>query len=268
MKLLPEEDYQSQEGEWGRLMKDPYHWLEFLVTMHHIKKYLPKSGKVLDAGGGPGRYSIELCRAGYDVVLLDIEPEYIAFAKEKIKLESQDVQNRLSERIVGDIRDLSCFKTDYFDIVLCLGSPLTEVSKETERLTAVMELVRVAKPGAVVCLSVVGYLGMLRTVLRKVSDELLIPRYWEGMKSGDNFVRGKVWHFFRAGELRNLAESCGLTTLEMVGCEGISAGLPEATNAVAQDEAKWKRWVELVLATAAEASVVDMSDHILYIGKS
>jgi hypothetical protein len=38
--------------------------------MHFLEKYLPKKGLVLDAGGGPGRYTIELAKKGYDVVLL------------------------------------------------------------------------------------------------------------------------------------------------------------------------------------------------------
>lgn len=44
--------------EWRRLRQDPYHQIEFTVTMHFLEKYLPKHGLVLDAGGGPGRYAI------------------------------------------------------------------------------------------------------------------------------------------------------------------------------------------------------------------
>ena len=65
-----------ETGEWNRLVMDAYHSLEFLVTMHYLRKHLPETGKVLDAGGGPGRYAIELCRAGYAVILLDIDPRF------------------------------------------------------------------------------------------------------------------------------------------------------------------------------------------------
>ena len=75
-------------------------------------------------------------------------------------------------------------------------------------------------------------------------------------------------HVFRgARDISPLAESCGLTTLEMVGCEGLSTGLFEATNTVAEDPTKWERWVELVLETATEPAIVDMAAHILYIGR-
>jgi len=57
-------DYYDQkaEDEWKRLVQDPYHRLEFIVTMHFLNKHLPKSGLILDAGGGPGRYTIELAK--------------------------------------------------------------------------------------------------------------------------------------------------------------------------------------------------------------
>lgn len=48
----------------------------------------------------------------------------------------------------------------------------------------------------------------------------------------------------------------------------LSAGLREATNRLAEDAAKWQKWVELVLAISAEPAVVDMAEHILYIGRT
>jgi ubiquinone/menaquinone biosynthesis C-methylase UbiE len=201
-------------------------------------------------------------------VLLDKNPEYIALAQERIQSEPHHIQSRLLDCIVGDIRDLSSFERSRFDSVLCLGGPLTQISDDAERVTATKELVRVAKPGALVFLSVAGHLAMLRTVLCKASDELIVPRYWELIKQGEgnNFVGGSLWHFFRAEELRQLAESCGLTTLQMAGCEGLSTGQPEATNALAEEETKWARWVEMVLSTSAEPAIVDMAEHMLYIG--
>jgi ubiquinone/menaquinone biosynthesis C-methylase UbiE len=255
--------------EWQRLTRDPYHSLEFLVTMHYLRKHLPPTGRVLDAGSGPGRYAIELCRAGYEVALLDVSSELIATAQEKFRSEPETVQKRLLEFAVGDVRDLSQFETNQFDAVLCLGGPLTHTSVEADRLGAVSELVRVAKPGAIVSIAVIGYLAVLRTILVRFSDDLLVPSFEELVARGDTIgATGTLWHFFRADELRQLAESCGLKTVGMAGCEGLSTGLAEATNLLRQDEAKWERWVDLVLETSTEPTVVDMAEHILYIGRA
>jgi SAM-dependent methyltransferase len=64
----------SVRKEWRRLIWDAYHRLEFETTLHFLEKYLPAKGLILDAGGGPGRYTLELARRGYQVVLLDMTP--------------------------------------------------------------------------------------------------------------------------------------------------------------------------------------------------
>ena len=236
--------------------------------MRCLRKHLPPSGQVLDAGGGPGRYALELCRFGYEVVLFDISPVLLDVAREQFKAEPQPVQQRLLKLVAGDIRDLSRFEANRFDAVLCLGGPLTHISDEAGRREAMCELVRVAKPGATVCVSVMGLLAVLRTILSRFSDEILHPSFQSLVEQGDTLgTTGTMWHFFRADELRELAESCGLTTLEMAGCQGLSTGLVGATNQLGQDEAKWRRWVEVILQTSAEPSIVDMAEHILYVGR-
>jgi ubiquinone/menaquinone biosynthesis C-methylase UbiE len=258
----------NPEREWERLARDPYHTLEFSVTWHYLQEYLPPNGQILDAGGGPGRYALELCQAGYEVVLLDISSGLISVAQDKFKKEPESVQKRLLEFAVGDIQDLSHLETNRFDAVLCLGGPLTHISDAVGRFQALSELVRVAKPGAIVCLSVMGYWAVLRTILARFSDELVTPYFETLVEQADTPGSTKtMWHFFRADELRQYAEKCGLTTLKMAGCEGLSTGLAEATNILGQDETKWQRWEKLVIKTSAEPSIVDMAEHILYIGR-
>jgi ubiquinone/menaquinone biosynthesis C-methylase UbiE len=257
---------QDPEREWRRLVFDAYRSLEFLVTMHYIRRHFPDTGRVLDAGGGPGRYSVELCRSGYDVVLLDPSPRLIDFAREKFEPEPPDVRRRLTASVVGDVRDLSTFNSDSFDAALCLD-PLSYLPDPSDQTRAIHELIRVCKQGATVCLSARGYLAVLRTLLARFRDQLIDPEIELLVSHGNNVCGGVLCHFYRAEELRELAESCGLHTLDMAGCEGLSAGLPEATNFVAQEKAAWQRWVKLLLETSSEPAVVDMAEHILYVGQ-
>jgi len=55
---------QDPQREWDRLVRDAYHSLEFTVTMDVLHRHLPAGCTVLDAGGGPGRYALALCRHG------------------------------------------------------------------------------------------------------------------------------------------------------------------------------------------------------------
>ena len=146
--------------------------------------------------------------------------------------------------------------------------PITHISNAVDRVTAVSELARVAKPHAPVYISVIGYLALQRTILSQFSADLLEPLYRKLTEQGDAHVGGMLWHFFRADELRQLAESCGLASLEMAGCEGLSSGLPKATNALAEDQSKWRVWFELLLNTCTEPAIVDTAEHVLYIGRA
>ncbi|MFX0203213.1 MAG: class I SAM-dependent methyltransferase, partial [Candidatus Hodarchaeota archaeon] len=143
--------------EWQRLERYPYHQLEFNTTMHFLKKYLPEKGNILDAGGGPGRYTINLAKQGYRVTLLDCTHKLLEIAEQKIK--ENGVQENVNQIIEGSIEDLSCFQDGEFDAVLCLGGPMNHLVEKEKRLAASSELVRVAKVGAPLFISVIGRLA-------------------------------------------------------------------------------------------------------------
>ncbi|WP_458206058.1 class I SAM-dependent methyltransferase [Haladaptatus sp. NG-SE-30] len=91
------------EGEWGRLEATFKNSLEFESTTDYLDQYLPASGRVLDAGGAAGRYSVWLAEQGYDVTLLDLSAEQVAIARERV------AEHGLEDRVTvqqGDIRDL------------------------------------------------------------------------------------------------------------------------------------------------------------------
>ncbi len=64
--------------EWDRL-DNPYSRIEFTTTTHLIDKYFKNISNVIDIGSGPGRYSIELIKRGFDVSLLDLSQNLIAY---------------------------------------------------------------------------------------------------------------------------------------------------------------------------------------------
>lgn len=159
-----------------RLKEDAYHSIEFSTTLMFLSKYLPKGGLILDAGGGTGVYTMELAKKGHDVVLLDLSKENIDEAKKEIaKLKEK---RRVKDTIVGDITDLSRFKDSTFDAVLCLGGPISLVYGKSNRRKAMSELVRVAKPGAPIFISVMNRYGYA----------LLAPRGWPKEIATTNFV--------------------------------------------------------------------------------
>ena len=103
---------------------------------------------MLDAGSGPGRFTLEMLRLGAHVTALDISPGQLELLRARVP----DI-----EAVVGDITDLSRFPDDTFDVTVCFGGPLSYVVDRAER--AVAELARVTRPGGHLLVSVMGLAG-------------------------------------------------------------------------------------------------------------
>lgn len=254
--------------EWRRLQQDPYHQIEFMLTMRFLEKYMPKRGTVLDAGGGPGRYSIELAKQGYSIVLLDLVPEMLEIARRKMK--RAGVLRKVRQFTQGSIEDLSAFSDASFDAVLCLAAPLNHLLEAKRREKAAEELTRVAKKKAPIFVSVISRIGLLKTILINFPQEMQYAKHhWEigdyvpGLQ-GEGFTAA---HWFLPEELRDLFERHGVDVLEMAGLEGLSSHQPKETNRLYKDQERWRMWLEILLCTCTHPSVVGSAEHFLFVGK-
>lgn len=270
-KLKVKEIYGKMvKREWMRLVKDPYHRFEFNTTMSFIKKYFPFKGIVLDAGGGPGRYTIEFAKMGYDVVLLDFTPELLERAKRQIA--RAGVRKKVKQILEGSITDLSMFEDNSFDAVVCLGGPLSHVRGDNLQSKAVSELVRVAKHNAPVFISVMGKLAVLAASARYWPDEIEMTKHFREIwnEGTDNIWCGGLsfCHFFLPEELDALVTKNGLKIQERVGLEGLASNMRREINAIARHRpTAWKNWLECHEALCTHPSVYATSGHMLVIGR-
>ena len=262
------------EYEWNRLVQDAYHQLEYIVHTHFLDKYLPKRGLILDAGGGPGRYTMDLAKKGYDMILLDLSPNCLEIAKREIK--KAKGRGNVKKIVEGSIVDLSEFRGEFFDAVVCLGA-LSHVIDKAEREKAAGELVRVAKNEAPLFVSVISRYGVFRTILQRLPEELVDPTHEETFTEGLHHAHRinplepsagfTDAFFFLPHELRELFEKKGVKTLEMATCEGLSSHLQEQTNAIYNDKAKWNRWLKTILQSCNDPCLLGLGEHLLYVGR-
>lgn len=253
------------ETEWKRVVSTPYHRLEFETSTHFLEEHLPKSGLLLDAGGGPGRYTVELAKKGYDVVLLDIAPANLAFAKEKVRRAGQGA--RVKRFVKGSIEDLSMFPDEYFDAVLSLGGPLCHLVSQAARRRAIDELVRVCKGGGTILVSVIGRLGAAVTHLEILSDHIALPMFKKYALRGD-YLGGygfTAHHAYLVDELEGDFHRGDVTVLGMVGLEGVSSGHQREVNLLSRRNKLWRAWMDIHYKTCTDRSVVGMSEHMMII---
>ena len=123
-----------------------------LVWME-IKPYLYSGMKVLDAGGGYGRYSLEIARRGCELTLLDISSAMLREAK-NLAQKSGIHSIRFVE---GKVQNLHQFSDQCFDLVLCLDAPVSYAYPD--HFQAIQEICRVSRERVII--SVVNRLGQL-----------------------------------------------------------------------------------------------------------
>jgi len=263
----------NADNEWNRLVRDPYHKLEWDTTQIFLKKHLPKKGLILDAGAGPGRYTIDLAKKGYDVVLLDFSKGNVELAKAKVKVAKQE--KKVKDFIQGTITNLSKFKDNSFDAVICLGGPLSHV-KKNERQMAINELIRVAKKNAPIFVSVMGKYAILLNAIKKwpneVKDSINFKRL---LIDGDDYNWGSIknsgknisfCHFFTVAELEKLFPKNKVKELEIAGLEGF-ASAQEKEYAELKDKIIQRNWLEAHKKLCTTRTVADISSHMLIIVK-
>jgi 2-polyprenyl-3-methyl-5-hydroxy-6-metoxy-1,4-benzoquinol methylase len=262
---MPEaEPYYNENAayEWERLQR---HRTEMAVTLRAMDEYLPAAPcPILDIGGGPGRYSIALSARGYQVTLFDLAQKNLDLALEKAAEAGVEL-----ERVVhGDAGDLSTLGDQQYAAVLLMG-PLYHLLEESDRKQAVRQAMEHMEPGGVLMAAFITRFAPFR-------HAAVEEPYWihenqayaaEMLENGihDRAENFAFAYFAHPEEIVPFMEGCGLTTSNLIGVEGLVAGLDEAVNKLEGPE--WDAWVDLNYQVGQESSMHGASDHLLYIGQ-
>ena len=258
------------EREWQRLDHPADGALEFAVTCHALATHLPATGRVLDLGGGPGRYTLWLAERGYRVVLADLSPTLLAIARDQVRDSPAGAQ--VEAIVEADACDLSRWADDSFDAVLALG-PFYHLPEPADRERAATELVRVLRPGGVAFVALMPRYAFLRRTLaipderHHLADSAFVQRVMDdGVFINDVPGRFTGGYGVRPEEVSPFFERHGFVTRALLACEGIVPDLQDALAQMQQDDpVAYQRMLEVTLHSAADPSILGMSSHLLYV---
>ena len=260
------------EREWARLENPDDGAIEFAVTCQVLSTYLPNNARVLDIGGGPGRYAIWLAQQGHHVTLADLCPEQLSIARTKIGQAEADAM--IEEIVVADARDLSHWPDNSFDAVLSLG-PFYHLLDPNDRDRAAAELHRVLRVGGTAFVALMPRYAFLRRTL-DIPDErrhLTQPDFMKRLLNDGVFINDVPGRFTEGygvlpEEVSPFFERHGLTTLALFSAEGIVASSQRALSELAISEpAIYQAALDAIIQTAGDPSILGMANHLLYVGR-
>ena len=257
----PSEAYHDQEApQYDAKYDDNVFFTKLYepVTWDNIHRFLPPlPARVLDAGGGTGRWTLILAGMGYDVTLTDISQGMLDVARDKLAaaglLERVTIQRQ-------DIRDMDALADESFDLVLAEGDP---VSYCQDPAAAIAELARVARVGAHVLVSVDSRIAAIYHLSRLEFDdaERLLRSGEMAWREPDK--ESFPIHAFTVSELSGLFEAHGLRVVRVLGKPVLASRLkPEVRDQILADEELTRRLVDLEIRYADDPGWAGSGGHL------
>ncbi len=277
------------EREWQRLEDPARGTTEWALITRRIARHLetleapdPAAPlRILDIGGGPGRYTIWLAEQDYQggaqsqrylPTLADLSPELLAIAGTKIT--EAGLEDRVEAIIEADATDLSAWDDASFDAALSLG-PFYHLPDEAQRTRAAAELARVLRPGGLAFVAFMPRLALLsRTIALPDERHHLLDDAWLNALLDDghftNDIPGRFGGAYaaRVEEIAPFMESAGFETLSLSSAQSITRGLEPALEQIATAPGDLHpRLLDLLDTLAEDPTTLGLANHLLYIGR-
>lgn len=252
------------ETEWERLALN---WLEYGVSLDFIRRELSAPARILDVGGGPGRYALALAGEGHSVDLLDLSAGNIAFAEAK----AVELGIGLASARQGDARDLSAYPDASYDRVLVFG-PLYHLVEPAEQARVIREAVRVLKPSGRALFAFISRYAAFHFNTKRKPGAIA---EWRGLS--DRIFAGGLYR--PEGEETFFIESAfvdpawidpfmadfPLQRITLFGAEGLFAQSEAITGALSAEARR--HWLDLAIAYAETKGALYGSEHLVYVGR-
>lgn len=245
--------------------------LEYEISLKLLFQYIPISFRILDLGGGAGKYSIELAKRGNRVTIADLSEKLLSqaksdAAKQKVgKLESFDLVNAI---------DLSIYEANSFDTVILFG-PLYHLLDEKERESCILEISRILKPNGLVFASFIPYLsgafGIIDRLFfapEQVSLEGLLHTFKTGQFQNNaniGFQEGYYPHYL---EIEKLFDKFNFKKIIMRSIRSFGYGREEEILSLKQENKNlYDTLMQLIDSTSEDPSVIETCGHVIYLSK-
>ena len=259
-------DYYNENSirEWDRL-NNPYSRIEFTTTLYLINKYFKNVSNAIDIGSGPGRYSMELIRRGYDVSLLDLSQNLLNIAKENI----EKITDKKCNYFCKSALELDFIDDNSFEYALVLG-PMYHLHGEKDRLKVLDDTYRILKPGGRAFIAYINTWGALKAAVHEFPESFAdIEHFGRYLNGNLKFSKEESFteSFFTTAKLA--AEEISRSKfriISMAGAESFLSGLRlEINNLYEANMELYNNFIRKAAEYSEEEQYRDTTEHFLVI---
>ncbi len=229
-----------------------------------MDRYIKPGDRILDIGGGPGRYSIYYAKKGCEVTLVDLSAENVKFALEKSKEMNVNIK-----AITGDAREVDKLVEGKFDHIFVMG-PMYHLLDEKDRTKALNAAITLLKDRGIMYVSFIfmfsgmiyGMKYMPQLLLLEPEQVFVDAVLKDESYGGDAFTKA---FFISKKDVMPFLAKFPLEKMHLFGQESILS--PCETNILNQPQEVIDKWIEVAEQLCERDELLSYSEHVMYIGQ-
>lgn len=254
------ENYKEEE----RLTTNNSRKIEFITTIRALDGLFPPEAKILDCAAGTGVYSFYFAEKGNKITATDITPRHIEYINNKLKSNPCDIS-----AAVLDATDLSRYRDEVFDVVLCMG-PFYHLTEKRQREKCLLECLRVLKKGGFLAIAYISRFFVFPYVatseLKYLNSNLSKALIDTGvLKHDDPDCFWTDTYYATPEEMVQLYNDYHLQLIDHFAQDGISPMLKDKIDSL--NESQFKIWCDYHYSVCREKSMIGASNHVMIVGR-
>lgn len=254
----------NAELEWRRLDEHPF---EFLLSTHMMERYIHPGDRILDIGGGPGRYAIHFARRGCEVTLVDLSEENVRLAQAKAAEAGVSIR-----AVAANCLTLCDLSLGEFDHVFLMGPLYHLLDPADQKLAVEHALAHLTQGGKFYATFIQTFAGILYDLknggnIVRDSTEPDTCSIVDAIVTGSDY-RGRAFTracFTHPRNILPFMEQFPLRKMHLFGQEGILA--PNEPDLLRREPEEIACWLEIAKKYLEVPELLALSEHAMYIGE-